>query len=317
MPRGSVSPGSVAASFCLYSCLLIYISSRQGSNEYGQLGQGGAVPMSNTPAAVLCEDPAVTLLFSKIACGGMHSAAIDLTGHVWCWGRADSGQTGSGKWVFSHFPGLAYPKKIENVSGIIDVCCGGFHTTVLAENGRAMAMGKEDFGVLGTGIANSKQMKQGTETLTDIAALTDEKIVGISCGGWHSMFWTEDGKLYSCGKGEYGRLGLGNEENIPSPTLVTFEDPSVRVQSASCGGSHSLILTTDGRVFAVGRSDDGRLGLGSDLKPKIMTPYLVTPDTNVAFTVVQVVAGGAHSLVLVQHAGDVASTINPYPFIST
>lgn len=250
----------------------------------------------------------------------MHSAAIDLSGNLWCWGRADSGQTGSGKWVFSFFPGALYPKRVSGISGVVDVRCGGFHTVILTENGHVMAMGKEDFGVLGTGISNSKKMKQGTETLTDVVALAEERVVGISCGGWHSMFWTDRGKLYSCGKGEYGRLGIGTEQNVPAPTLVTFDDPTVRVVSASCGGSHSLILSSDGRVFSVGRSDDGRLGLGTDLPTKVMKPRQIIPgnqefpmippavgDNSVApapveakFDVLQIEAGGAHSFILVR-----------------
>ena len=299
----SISAGGIHSA-CVNSAGQCYT---WGSSEYGQLGLGPDVITSlSSPCHVTGENPETKLLFSKVSCGGMHTAAIDLSGDLWCWGRADSGQTGTGKWVFSHFPGVVYPRHIGNVHEVVDVKCGGFHTVVLTKTGTALAMGKEDFGVLGTGVANSRKMKQGTETLIDVAALSGQKIVGISSGGWHSMFWTDDGKLYACGKGEYGRLGTGSEQNIPAPTLVVFEDPEVRVIQASCGGSHSLILTTDSRLYTVGRSDDGRLGLGTVSQAKIMKPVLVSedlPDENASsevgrLTVSQVAAGGAHSLIL-------------------
>lgn len=314
-PIASISAGGIHSA-CLDHDGQCYI---WGSGEYGQLGLGSDSSILTKPQPLVGEDPATPLRFSKIACGGMHTAGIDMDGNLWCWGRADSGQTGSGKWVFSYFPGLVYPKRVSNISDVRDVCCGGFHTVVLTASGRALAMGKEDFGVLGTGISHSKKMKQGTETLTEVAALADETIVGISCGGWHTLFWTDKGMLYACGKGEYGRLGLGSELNVPAPTLVTFEDPSVRVVSASCGGSHSLILSSDGRVFSVGRSDDGRLGIGPATKPKIMKPLLVAPNQpdlipgvggvvdassgHKKLNVLQIVAGGAHSLILVENKG--------------
>jgi alpha-tubulin suppressor-like RCC1 family protein len=294
-PIKAISAGGIHSS-CLDTEGQCYM---WGSSEYGQLGIGPDVSCQIVPQPLLSVDEATPFLFSKVSCGGMHTAAIDLNGDLWCWGRADSGQTGSGKWVFSYFPGLVYPKKVAFIGGVTDVVCGGFHTVVLTKEGAAFSMGKEDFGVLGTGIANSKKMRAGTESLTAVAALAEQKIVGVSCGGWHSMFWTDDGKLYACGKGEYGRLGLGSEQNVPSPELVSFGEANVKVVSASCGGSHSLILTSDGRVYSVGRSDDGRLGLGQVVKTKIMTPTLVSSGME-GQTVQQVVAGGAHSLILAQ-----------------
>ena len=46
-------------------------------------------------------------------------------------------------------------------------------------------------------------------TPTVVAALSGDRIVNISAGSMHSAAVTEDGVLYTWGKGSYGRLGHG------------------------------------------------------------------------------------------------------------
>ena len=100
--------------------------------------------------------------------------------------------------------------------------------------------------------------------------------------GWHSCFVKENGTLLACGKGEYGRLGLGNERSNTEPSVVNPLDapsPSISPSSTtslssspslqgcpvslvSAGGSHTLLCTTGGRIYSVGRLDGGRCGVG-------------------------------------------------------
>eukprot|EP01036_Dinobryon_divergens_P023166 gene23166-31486_t len=279
-----------------------------GACNYGQLGIGETVinsEMVSVPTKVRSPlsdqnqiqsaDGGGYLLCSKISCGGMHTAAIALDGSVFCWGKADSGQTGFPDWYKTFFAGVYSPKKVYGFTGTaVDVACGGFHTLILTSNDTVFAMGKEDFGLLGTG-NTAHNMNIGAEIPTRLPTFDGIKIVHFSAGGWHSCFVKENGTLLTCGKGEYGRLGLGNERSKTEPSVVNPLDapsppisPSISpssiatsssssssslhgcpVRLVSAGGSHTLLCTIGDRIFSVGR-----------------------------MKVLQVCAGGSHSAVL-------------------
>lgn len=42
----------------------------------------------------------------------------------------------------------------------------------------------------------------------------------VSCGGWHTVVVTKSGACYSFGRGEYGRLGLGDTRSRYRPHQV-------------------------------------------------------------------------------------------------
>jgi alpha-tubulin suppressor-like RCC1 family protein len=274
-----------------------------GSAQYGQLGQGNSV-ISKKKTCVpdrVTLDNGDPLIATWLSCGGMHTAAIDTDGDVWCWGRSDSGQTGCNKWIQTFVPFVSHPEKLPPFeSAAVSVRCGGFHTMVVTKDGRVYSMGKEDFGMLGINcISDSSEVTVDGYSYNPrlVAALEGHHVVGVSCGGWHSLFWTKNGDLFACGKGEYGRLGLLNEESVTTPQLVKLDD-GIKIHTASAGGSHSLIVDTKGVLYVVGRADDGRLGLET-LSPNDHRVLQVQPlHIDGGRKVLCVAAGGSHSLVV-------------------
>ena len=69
--------------------------------------------------------------------------------------------------------------------------------------------------------------------------------------------------VYVWGRGEYGRLGLGDRGGSSRlrPTRVRGLEGHCCVQ-ASAGGTHTCVLTREGRIFTWGRGSFGRLGIG-------------------------------------------------------
>ncbi|UYV60264.1 HERC2 [Cordylochernes scorpioides] len=75
---------------------------------------------------------------------------------------------------------------------------------------------------------------------------------------------SQDGKVYACGDGTDGRLGLGNCNCVSSPRPLNFLSQYViKKVAVHSGGKHCLALTVDGKVFSWGEGSDGKLGHGN------------------------------------------------------
>lgn len=66
-------------------------------------------------------------------------------------------------------------------------------------------------------------------------------------------------EVYVWGRGEYGRLGLGDRTGSSKlrPQKVAALDGH-RVVEGSCGGTHTMVVTDEGRCFIWGRGAFGR-----------------------------------------------------------
>ncbi|CAL1541387.1 unnamed protein product [Lymnaea stagnalis] len=64
----------------------------------------------------------------------------------------------------------------------------------------------------------------------------------------------QDGSVSACGKGSYGRLGLGDSNNQTMPRKLTFDPPAVikKVSSSKGSDGHTLALTLEGELFSWG-----------------------------------------------------------------
>lgn len=76
----------------------------------------------------------------------------------------------------------------------------------------------------------------------------------IEAGQFCTFLIHNDNTVSACGKGSYGRLGLGDSNNQPFPMKVTFEPKCgiKKISSSKGSDGHTLALSVDGEVYSWG-----------------------------------------------------------------
>lgn len=75
-----------------------------------------------------------------------------------------------------------------------------------------------------------------------IDALQDKRIVQIACGSGHTVVLTEEGEVFTWGRGDDGRLGHGDNGWKFVPRLVE-ELRGKSVRQVTCGSYHTAAVT--------------------------------------------------------------------------
>ena len=133
---------------------------------------------------------------------------------------------------------------------------GGYHSAAVGEDGSLFVWGSAARDQLGTGDTASRLAP------TRVAGLP-ARVRQVAAGYDHTGIVTEAGDLLMCGRGMHGRLGLGDEDNRATPTLVAravFDGEAVLM--VACGHFHTAALTEGGGVYTFGRGFLGQLGHG-------------------------------------------------------
>jgi Alpha-tubulin suppressor and related RCC1 domain-containing proteins len=94
----------------------------------------------------------------------------------------------------------------------------------------------------------------GSQQTRDVPELLDSlkraSIKQVCMDKFHSVFVSDDGRVWSCGHGQGGRLGLGSESSVVSPKKLNFEKDKDKlgVAMASISQDHSVFLMLSGSV---------------------------------------------------------------------
>jgi hypothetical protein len=113
-----------------------------------------------------------------------------------------------------------------------------------------------------------------------VNGFNNERVVMISCGGNHSMALTECGHVYSWGWNKFGQLGIGNTVDSNEPKFVAVIDENkcnVFIEKLSCGSNHSLLLSSDGYIYAFGYNKFGELG--NQTEENELSPHRIKIET--------------------------------------
>ncbi|KAL9226551.1 hypothetical protein vseg_002351 [Gypsophila vaccaria] len=270
-----------------------------GGNEYGQCGEepekkdDTGRPLRRD--IVIPQRCAPKLTVKQVAAGGTHSVVLTREGHVWTWGQP---------WPPGDIKQIFVPVRVQGLERVRLIAVGAFHNLALAEDGTLWAWGNNEYGQLGTGDTQPRSQPIRVQGLSGLT------LVDIAAGGWHSTTLTSDGEVYGWGRGEHGRLGFGDDKSskmLPQKVQLLAGEDIVQV---SCGGTHSVALTSDGRIFSYGRGDHGRLGYGKkvttghpmEVPINLPSPNNTDDDENSGghWQAKLVGCGGRHTLAIVQ-----------------
>ncbi|CAK1599489.1 unnamed protein product [Parnassius mnemosyne] len=257
-----------------------------GHNHRGQLGGvDGAKVRSPAPCLALAALSPVQLV------GGEQTLfAVTPDGKVYATGYGAGGRLGIGG-----IDSVSQPTLLASIQHVFitKVACnsGGKHCLALSADGDVYSWGEGEDGKLGHG----NRVSYDRPKL--ITALSGLEVVAIACGGAHSACLTARGRIYTWGKGRYGRLGHGDSEDQLVPKMVEALSQH-RVIDVACGSgdAQTLCITDDDNVWSWGDGDYGKLGRGGSEGCKL--PMRI--DCLKGLRVIKVECGSQFSVALCQ-----------------
>ncbi|KAG8288256.1 E3 ubiquitin-protein ligase herc2 [Homalodisca vitripennis] len=251
-----------------------------GEGDDGKLGHGNRTTLEKPRLVEALKSKRVR----DIACGSSHSAAITSSGELYTWGLGEYGRLGHGDSITQ-----LKPKLVKALLGnhIVKVACGSrdAQTLALSTDGMVFSWGDGDFGKLGRGGSEGCDLPHNIERLNGLG------VVHIECGAQFSLALTKSGQVWTWGKGDYFRLGLGTDQHVRKPTLVEALRGE-RVVHVAVGALHCLAVTDTGLVYAWGDNDHGQQGNGTTLVNRKPAPVQGFGEVQVN----RVACGSSHSV---------------------
>jgi alpha-tubulin suppressor-like RCC1 family protein len=221
-----------------------------------------------------------------------HSLAVSAGGKVFSWGSNLFGQLGNGtnerKSIPSPISAVSFGGK-----AVRDVKAGHYHSLARTADGNLYAWGDNNHGELGDGTNAAKAVP------VRVSAPDGVTFAAIEASYDNSFALTPAGKVYAWGWNYDGTLGIGapcNAQEVSKLPVQVAALDSETITDISSKGIHCLALTDDGRVYAWGSNEGGRLGIGSGLGDRINLPVLVSSLGGTRIT--KISAGNDNSLAL-------------------
>jgi alpha-tubulin suppressor-like RCC1 family protein len=268
-----------------------------GSDEYGQLGNGGTSEDTQSPFPVDTSTISGSKVFVHLSAGYTHTCGITVEGVAYCWGADNHGQLGNGGGSLdtqSPFP--VDTSTIPGNKAFVQLTGGYGHTCGLTAEGVATCWGWDYYGQLGNG---GGSLDTQSPFPVDTSTIPGNKVfVSITTGRSHTCGLTAEGVAYCWGRDNNGQLGNGGaslDTQSPSPvdsSTMTGNKAFVSIQN---GVVHTCGLTVDGVAYCWGLDSRGQLGNGGG---SLATQSPSPVDTSIILgnkAFVQMTAGGEHS----------------------
>ena len=266
-----------------------------GQNQYGQLGVGDTNSYNEPQKVKIIKNTIKNKDGSKtdiedtikdISVGNYQVLALGQTGKVYAWGYGENGQLGIGSGYNHESPVVVTDIYKKQLQDIVKVEAGENVSFAITSKGKVYAWGN--------GYSSRAQLLDLPENAVDITSkyvLTGDgkvydistkeqlsivgKIVDLDEGTNHTVMLTNDGRAYAIGDNTYGQLSNGN--NVPSetsPVAVRKDSENIftGIKEIKAGDKTTVIVTTDGKVYACGMNDNNELGIENKEILDVNTP---------------------------------------------
>ena len=180
-----------------------------------------------------------------------------------------------------------------------------FIVAIIKKDRSLYSIGSSEAGELGLGHAKH------TFKFRKVIGTINRRFKDVACGDGHVMALSEDGGVYTWGKGFCGQLGHGtlskSSRNFSAERLVRSVPRyvqalvSVKVLKIACGDAFSCVLSDSGQVWTWGEGRLGQLGDGSH-KNRCVPLVVLSPspergeNDSPKELIVDISCGGAHVL---------------------
>ncbi|KAL0984614.1 hypothetical protein UPYG_G00144160 [Umbra pygmaea] len=239
---------------------------------------------------------------TKIASGNDHLVMLTASGDLYTSGCGEQGQLGRVPEQFTNRGGrkgllrLLTPQivKIHSRGKVhfTDAFCGAYMTFAVSKEGYVYGFGLSNYHQLGT--------KQMTTFFVPVKLTCFKnstiKWTSFAGGQHHTVCLDSDGKVYSLGRAEYGRLGLG--QGAEEKSMPTKVEGLGEAHAVACGASVSYAVTKQGAVYAWGMGTNLQLGTGEE--DDEWSPVKMTGKQLDNCVVLMVASGGQHTVLLVK-----------------
>jgi alpha-tubulin suppressor-like RCC1 family protein len=219
----------------------------------------------------------------QVAAGRFHSMVLTRDGDVFTWGDGYFGQLGHG-----NRDRQLVPKRVEGLTNVTDIAAGDHHGMSVGGGGVVYTWGDNLHGQLGLG---DHGFGTNRNVPTEVPGVNE--VVAVAAGSYHSLALSRDGTVMACGRNDKGQLGLGDTAQRDTFTAVTGLRGVVDIDA---GDMHSIAVTAEGGLYTWGAG--WAVGHGGDGDTQFVAPTKVTGGGIGEAAVVQVAAGGFHTMAL-------------------
>jgi alpha-tubulin suppressor-like RCC1 family protein len=269
-----------------------------GNDSSGQLGDNSAATQQVFPVqakTTATGNPILTGVID-IAAGASHTVALKSDGTVWTWGSNSSGQLGDGSTTSRKLAAQVKTSNNTFLTGITTLASGDNFCIARKSDGTVWAWGANTNGQIGIGNTTTPQKYAVQVKLVGGAALTG--ITDVACGSSHAIALKSDGTLWSWGLNTNGQLGVGSTTQATNAAQVKVNSSTffTGASAMAAGASHTVILKTDGTVYACGLNTSGQLSINSTTQQ--LFPVQGSSSSGASLTgVIDLACGASHTLV--------------------